>query len=219
MEQKQNPWLTIWTQPRATISKIIAVNPDQSLWALSFIYGFCSLMNTFQSMAFGNSMGTLGLLILALIIAPFWGWINISVWSLVVSWTSRLFKGQGNFKTIRSAYAWSIVPMVLNIPFWIALVAIFGEQLFLNFPDADLLPNGLLFFLFATLVIKVILAIWSLVIYLNTLAQVQSYSVLKAVLNVIVAGILIAAVMFVFWTVIFYALGGVAAFPLTLLNP
>ncbi len=161
-------------------------------------------------MAWGNSMGTFPLLILAIIIAPFWGWINISVWSAVVAWVGRLFKGQGHFKTVRAAYAWAAVPLIINIPVWVLMIFIFGHQVFLNFPDASTLPNSLMFFLFATLVIKLVLAIWSLVIYLNALAQVQSYSMLKAILNVVVAGIILAVFMFIVWTALFYAMGGVA---------
>jgi hypothetical protein len=218
MEHK-NPWISIWTHPRATIARIVLENPNRSLWLLAAIYGFSSVMNTFQSMAWGNSMGTIQLLLLAIVIAPFWGWVNFSLWSLVVFWVGRLFKGAGHFTTIRAAYSWSSVPLALNIPIWLLMIAIFGHQLFLNFPDAPTLPNGLMFFLFSTLVIKVVLAVWSLVIYLNALAQVQSFSMVKAIFNVVLSGVVVGLFMFFFWTALIYAFGGVAASPLMLVNP
>ncbi len=211
MGPHRNPWLSIWTHPRATIAQIVAENPNRSLWWLAAIYGFCSLMNMFQSMALGTALGTVGILILAIILSPFWGWINFTIWSWFVTWTGKWLKGQGHFRSIRCAYAWSCVPILLNIPLWLLMVVLFGHQLFLNFPNAHLLPNSQLMLLFAILVVKVVVAIWSLVIYLNALAEVQKYSILRAILNVVIAGVILGAVLFVIWSLLVYALGGIAS--------
>src|SRR5438105_4239723 len=125
-----NPWLTIWTKPRATIARIVGQNPNQSLWWLAAIYGFCSLLSLFQSMTLGSAMGTIGILILAVIIAPFYGYISFSIWSWFVLWTGKWFKGQGTFKTVRASYAWSCVPIIVSIPLWLLMVILFGHQLF-----------------------------------------------------------------------------------------
>jgi hypothetical protein len=153
------------------------------------------------------------------VVAPFWGWINLSVWSWFVSWVGKWFKGQGSFTTVRSAYAWSCVPLIINVPLWLLMVALFGHQLFLNFPNAHLMPNGEVLLLFIILVIKVILAVWSLVIYLNALAEVQKFSILRAILNVVVSGVILGVVFFVVWSLLMHALGGVAASAFTLLKP
>lgn len=205
--EHQNPWLSIWMNPRATIARIVADNPNRSLWLLAGIYGFCSVMNMFQSMALGNAMGSLGLIILGIIIAPFYGWVSFTIWSWFVAWVGKWFKGHGHFKAIRAAYAWSCVPIALNIPLWLLMVILFGHQLFLNFPDAHLLPSGQVTLLFVILIVKVVLAIWSLVIYLNALAEVQNYSILKAIFNVVVAGLIMAVIFFVLWSLLFYAMG------------
>lgn len=210
LQGKHNPWLTIWTEPRATIARIVAGNPNQSLWWLAAIYGFCSLLNLFQSMVLGNAMGTVGILILAIVIAPFYGYVSFSIWSWFVFWVGKWFKGQGTFKTVRASYAWSCVPIIINIPLWVLMVIIFGHQIFTNFPEAHLLPSSQVFILFAILIVKVILAVWSLVIFLNALAEVQSYSVIRAILNVIVAAIILGVIFFVLWSLLLYAFGGVA---------
>lgn len=205
---EHNPWLSIWMRPKDTIRQIVRENPNKSLWWLAAIYGFCSLMNMFQSASLGNSLGTGGILILAVIVAPFWGYASFCIWSGFVTWVGKWFKGEGNFKTIRCAYAWSCVPITLNIPLWLLMVILFGHQLFLNFPNAHLLPNNQVMLLFVILIIKVILAVWSLVIYLNALAEVQNFSVLKAILNVVVAGLILAIILFVIWSLLGYAMVG-----------
>lgn len=214
-----NPWLSIWRSPRATIARIVAENPNRSLWLLAFIYGFASMMNTCQSVALGNAMSPLAILILSALIAPFYGYISFSVWSWFVSWVGKWFKGQGNFKQVRAAYAWSVVPISLNIPLWLLMVILFGHQLFMNFPDAPLLSNAQVTLLFAILIVKVVLAIWSLVIYINGLAEVQQYSILRALLNVVVAGIILSIILCVLWSLLIYAMGGVAVSGFTILKP
>ncbi len=203
----ENPWISIWVHPRATIRKIITENPNRNLVLLAAIYGFTSLLNLFQSASIGRVTGGTSLIILiGIVLSPIWGYIFFAVWSGFVTWTGKWFKGQGNFTTIRAAYAWSCVPLTINIFLWVVLMWLFGNQLFLNFPDAYPLQNTHVYLLFAILLIKIVISIWSLIIYLNALAEVQQYSIYRAVGNVVVSGILISVVLTVFWTLFLYLL-------------
>jgi hypothetical protein len=207
--REKSPWVAIWVEPRATIAKIVLDNPKQSLWYLAAIYGFSSLLNSFQSAALGNQIGTLPIFILALIFSPIWGYIVFSVWSWVVYWTGKLLKGGGDFQKVRAAYAWSCVPLLFNAILWIILIILFGRPLFSNAPQEHFLTNGQGILLFCILIGKVVLAIWSLVIYLNALAEVQQYSVLRAIGNVIIAGIIVGVVCGILWTAGMHAIGSI----------
>lgn len=158
-------------------------------------------------------MGIWGTLILAIVVSAIYGYVSFSIWSWFVTWVGKFFKGQGQFKTIRASYAWSSVPLILNIPLWLLMVALFGHQLFLNMPDAHLLSGWKVFVLFLVMIAKVILAIWSLVIYINALAEVQKYSVIRAILNILVAGVIVFIISLVLWYLILYAASGIAVGP------
>lgn len=203
--ESRNPWFSIWTHPRATVAKIAAENPNRSLWLLASIYGFCSLMSLFQSLMVGVSLGLIGIVILAIVFAPIWGWLNFSIWSLFVNWVGKWFRGHGSFKTVRCAYAWSCVPILVNVPLWLLMVALFGQQLFLEEP-APMMATGQAVFFFAVLAIKVVLAIWSLVIYLNALAQVEKFSILRSIFTVVIAAILVSIVATLFWSGLLFIL-------------
>lgn len=217
--ENNNPWFAIWTKPKATITQIVAENPNRSLWLLAFIYGFSSLMNLFQSMAIGNATSTVLALILTLIIAPFYGYISFAIWSWFVYFTGKWFKGQGTYHAVRASYAWSCVPILLTIPLWILMLIIFKEQIFNNFSDPSLLSSGLTFFLFVILIAKVVLAVWAFVIFVNALSAVQQYSVVRSIFNIIVAGIILGIVFAVLWILLLYAFGNVAASPFTFMKP
>lgn len=194
-----NPWINIWTKPRQTMAHIIAENPNRSLWTLAAIYGFHSLLGIFQSMMLGAAMSPLGILILAALLSPLWGYVNFSVWSWAVAFTGRWFKGAGSFVEVRSAYAWSSVPILGTIPFWLLLTALFGQQLFLNFSETHLLTSVQMGSLFAMLIAKIIFSVWSIVIYLTAISEVQKFSLLKALLNVLVAAFVLIALFILVW--------------------
>lgn len=192
---ESNPWLEIWTHPKATIKQIVATNPNRSLWLLAAIYGFPSILSFFQSLYLGYSLGPLALFLAALIFSPLWGYVSFSIWSGIVCGIGKLFKGRGNFQEIRAAYAWSCVPLIVSCLFWIVLILLFGGRLFLPPFDAGAVTNAEGVVLSLILIVKVVFAVWSLVIYLNALAEVQSFSVLRAIGNVLVSAVLLGIVL------------------------
>ncbi len=200
---EENPWLAIWVRPRDTIRSIIAENPRRFLWVLAFIYGFTSLLNGFQSFPIALQMGMMPVLLISLIIAPLWGYAFFAIWSWVVVWVGKILKGQANFETARAAYAWSCVPLVGNIPLWLLLVFFYSRFLFYGMQDQVVMP-GAAMMLFIILIAKLVFAIWSVVIYLQMLAEVQQFSILRAIVNVILASLVIGIVTAVIWSIAIY---------------
>jgi hypothetical protein len=195
-----NPWLSIWTSPRATISKLAHDSPNRGLWWLAAIYGFSGLLNFFQSIFLGNKMGIFPIFFLAIVLAPLWGYLSFSAWSFVVWLTGRWIKGAASFKIVRLAYAWSCVPFTVNVVLWVILACVFGQALFTNFHEGYAFTQGQVAFLFFILILRIAVGIWSLVIYLNALAEVQKFSVLRGIGNVLLAAVVMAAL---FWVITF----------------
>lgn len=200
---EKSPWLSIWCQPRSTIRKIVQVNPNRALWVLAFIYGFLSFLNSFQSISIGN-MVMMPSLIIALVLSPFWGYAAFSVWSWVICRVGRWLKGEGNFVNVRAAFAWSCVPLAVNIALWFVMVAAFGIPILFHPGDIYPINNQQVAFLFLILIGKVAVAIWSLVIYLNALAEVQNFSILRAIFNVLLAWLVIGVILGCIWFVLTY---------------
>jgi hypothetical protein len=197
MDAPFNPWLKVWVEPRATIAYILRESPNRGFWILACIYGFSSALNWFQSMMLGLRIGVLPIFLLALLLSPLWGYVGISVWSWVVHFSGRWLKGEGTFKEVRTAYAWSCVPIVVNVGLWFFLALIFGRALFANFaPESQILTQGEVAILFSILVIRIGVMIWSLVIYLKMLAEVRHYSILRAIGNVLIAGAIVTAALY-----------------------
>lgn len=207
---EKSVWLSIWVRPRETIRRIVDQNPKRNLWLLAGIYGFSSLLNSFQSLSFGSWMGIVPIFILALVFAPIWGYIVFAIWAYIVAFTGRWLKGLGDFQAVRAAYAWSCVPLLIGDVFWIGMMVFLGSSIFMNPPAEQVQPSGPAMFLLSLLLGKMVLSVWSLVIYFNALAEVQQFSVWRAIANVILAGIIVGIILGIIWAVCMYAWGAPA---------
>jgi hypothetical protein len=118
--------------------------------------------------------------------------------------TGKLLKGGAEFKIVRSAFAWSCVPFVINVILWIVLAFMFGQLLFMNTAGGYAFTQGQVAFLFFLIIARIAVGIWSLVIYINALAEVQQFSILRAIGNVLLAAILLGVF---FWLVSFLLTG------------
>jgi hypothetical protein len=200
-----NPWVSAWLSPRATIRHVVAENPNRALWWLAAVYGFSSLLNAFQSLMLGLTLPVVGILALAALLSPLWGYVFFSLWGWVVTLTGKWLKGQGHFKQVRAAYAWSCVPLLVNIPLWFLLAFYFGAPLFSNFAETHVLTSAQVSMLFLVLIIRIAAAVWSLIVYIHMLAEVQQFSILRSIGNIVIASVVIAVISLIF----FYVLGSV----------
>jgi hypothetical protein len=216
MDASFNPWLKIWVQPRATIARLLQESPNRGFWILAILYGFSSALNWMQSITIGQRLGMTHIFLIAILLSPIWGYLGFSIWSWVVYVTGKWLKGDGTFKEIRFAYAWSCCPLIINVCLWLFLATLYGRSLFADFSHQALSQSevGVLFLVF---IIRVASAIWSLVIYLNALAQVRQYSVLRAIGNVLISGLIVMAFVYLIMWLGFAALGVALPVP-TLLN-
>ena len=197
-----NPWLNIWIKPRRTIKEIVSYNPNYRLFFLSAIYGFTSLLGFAQSFSFGYFLKWPIIFLGAILLAPFWGYIIFSFVAWIVKVTGRWIGGIGSFLHIRTALAWSNVPLIINVFFWIILLIVFRQNLFVEFPGRKLFHGWEVTFFLCLALLQIVVVIWSLVIYLNALSQVQEFSILKAILNVLIAGIVFFVFFFLFCSLI-----------------
>ncbi len=201
-----NPWLSMWTKPRETIQKIVEIDPNYRLAVLSGIYGFISLLGSFQTMSLGYKFNFFLIIIAALILAPLWGYVIFSVVSYFVYFTGRWIGGKAIYKEVRSSFAWSNAPMTVNVILWVVMGILFGQTLFLDFPGGNLLTQNQVGILFAILLAQLIISVWILVLFVNALSQVQKFSIAKSVLNLIMSVVFLGVIMLVIRALLSYVL-------------
>jgi hypothetical protein len=194
-----NLWGSMWIRPRATIRAIVAENPRRSLWVLSFIVGLNQLLGQFETVPIATRVGLIPMVLIALVLAPFVGWIMLTFWSWLILITGRMLKGAGSFETVRASCAWSCVPLIGSDLLWIPLLLLFGPVLFMGSNQMIMmLPPGQASLLSGILLAKIGFVIWALVLFIAALSEVQQFSTLRAIGNIVLSFI----GFMVIWTIV-----------------
>lgn len=192
-----NPWTRIWTSPRETIRSIVNFNPKYRFIILSFLHGLPTLFYAAQDLSMGNTYSIFGIILTAIVLATFIGMLTITIGSALFLWTGRWIGGTATYYPIRAAVSWSNVPNIIIILTWAISIYFFREQLFLKgFQQTDFI--GPAFTVMAiNLVVQTVMSIWSFVILVKGLAEVQGFSAWKGLLNALIPFFMIAILIWV----------------------
>lgn len=197
----KSPWIAIMTTPRKTIREVVAHSPYYCLWPLSAIVGFPFLLGAAQAFAWGTSLSLLSIIVFSALLSPFVGYILLSFSSGFFCLTGKWLGGSGGFLAIRAALAWSHVPFIATISSWILLLFLFKGALFLDTPivwEGYGIISGLVAFLS---LIQFIAGVWSFVLTIKTLSEVQGFSVFRSIINLVLAIFIMGIVIsLVYWS-------------------
>lgn len=185
----------MWVHPRKTIRAIVDLNPNLGLWWLSAFYGFSSLLYLAQVFSLGDWMNFYLILFGSIVISPFWGYVSFTFNSWVVFMMGKILSEKGRYRHIRASLIWANAPMIVNAIFWIVLVIFYRTSLFRDFPGGHLLSAEETTLFLIILFIQLILAIWTLILFLHALSEVQKFSIGRSILNVIFTSIVLGIIV------------------------
>jgi Yip1 domain len=197
-KQTLNPWLGMLLRPRETIRLLC----DTS--SLSHVIGLVVLVvalgiveGVIRNVQFGMPLTLKFVLVYtgtSLLIA-------ITYFLLLpplLVWTGKRSGGVANLRQIRTAYAWSGIPSILEYLLFIALVAILGNTV----------PQGLGFGSSASdfntsnptqlilLAIRVGFSLWAFVALVTTVSEVQKFAVGKTIFTLILSTVILLLPLF-----------------------
>ena len=186
-----NPWLSMWTRPRATIQQIVDANPERGVLLLSAVAGIGQALDRACAKNLGDKLDWPLILLFAALVGPVAGILGLFVGGALLRWTGSWMGGQGSSRNIRAAIAWSNVPEIWAMLLWVPSLALFGQELFTSkTPLIDADPVRLAAFLgFAG--VELVLAVWALVVFLKSLGQVQGFSAWKALGNALLTALVV----------------------------
>ena len=175
--------LSMWTAPRKTIRGIINTNPDSKLFLLSLIYGLPMMFYYAQGSSLGQSYRLSTILLISLIGAVIIGYIGINIGSALIFFTGKWIGGKASFKQVRASIAYSNVTNIVSIAIWLFLMMLFRQSVFLaDFPYASSLGD-FAFIMNSIFLVQLVVAIWSMVIFVASLSETQGFSVFKSIIN------------------------------------
>jgi Yip1 domain len=183
-----NPWSAMWTSPRSTIRSIVNVNPGYGVFYLAWIYALQAYFFYASYWSFGLSFSFFPILLAGLVLAPFLGWVWVYFTGWILHLTGKWLSGQAPMAHLRAAAAWSRLPAAISLAMW--LILMIGGRNFVFIHGVS--GPSTLFINF----ILLILSVWSFVLLILSVQEVQGFSVLRSFLNVCLAGLISWVVSF-----------------------
>lgn len=183
-------YLTIWYAPTDTFRLLLKAGNSSwvigNMTILFILGGIIRSLNSFEdSTSLGVSIGFTGNLPLAVITGTLFGWIFFIIYAGLLTWTgNKLLGGNAEQQDYKIILAWSIVPMIVGFVFPLLRIFIISR-----YPSLEMVS-------YVTLIPEMVFSIWSIVILVIGISLIQSYSTFRAILNMVLPGVLFVAVLF-----------------------
>ena len=191
------------TSPKEAFKFINDYKFDKHVTLLLFLAGIVRSFDRATSKNMGDNLSLWGIIAFCVIVGGLFGWISYYIYASLISWTGRWFEGKANTQSILRVLAYSLFPSVLILILLIVEIAIYGNTLFQS--DNDISNTGLInnIVYYGLLLCEVVLGIWSFVLSVIGISQIQKFSIWKALLNLLLPALLFISIILVivlmFW--------------------
>ena len=182
-----NPWLSIWTKPRATMQQILATDPQHQVLLLAMLAGVVQVLQRASAKNLGDHFELPYVMLLAAIGGPIAGIITLYISSILLHWTGRFIGGHASSQHIRTAIAWAGVPTICALLLWLPALVLFGQELFTSQTPVIASNPLLAMLLLGFAALKIIIGLWAFVLLLKCIAQAQGFSAWLALGNLVLS--------------------------------
>lgn len=185
----------MWFRPQRTIRAVININPKMgflflaAVWFLQFFF----LFETYYSIKFPVHWALT--ILFAVAVSPFFGGICFYFMGWILYVTGKWMKGKALQSHTRCAFAWSRIPLIIDLVMWFAISFFVTEVVFAGMQVG-------FSFIFMNL-IACSTSVWSFVLLVGAIKEIQKFSLIKALLNVIIVYLIISLIFFIISSVIY----------------
>lgn len=189
--------------PRDAFKFINDYKFDKHVTILLCMAGIVQAFDKATSKNLGDSFSLPGLIAFCIIIGGLFGWITYYIYSALISWTGKWLEGRADTQSILRILAYSLFPSLFILILLIPQIAIYGNGMFQS--DYDPSNSGLInnIVYFGLLLIGAVLGIWSFVLSVIGISEVQKFSIWKALLNLLLPILffisIILIIALIFW--------------------
>ncbi|MEY2881092.1 MAG: hypothetical protein RLZZ15_3472 [Verrucomicrobiota bacterium] len=199
-----NPLLSIWLHPRATVRVLKENGSSTDVLIFAALSGIASSLDNASNRNFCDVYPIGLMLIVVAVVGPIGGLITVWLGSTLISFTGDFLKGRARIHEIRLALAWGLLPKTASLIPWAVVIASTGPMIFQSKEiDIEGEPLGALIAFLAALIAIFTLNLWAFFTTSHALAEVQGFnSAWKALLNVVLAFLLIVLPLVLLFTLI-----------------
>ncbi|WOK09030.1 Yip1 family protein [Imperialibacter roseus] len=181
----------IWTSPRQVFKYINDNHYEKYMTLLLVLGGIASAFDRASSRNMGDTLSIEVIIGIGVVAGGLFGWISYYIYASLLSWTGGWLNGKGSSKSILRMLSYALIPIVISVAFIVPQIAVYGVDIFKS--DGDVTSAGLLgnIVFYVSALAKVILSIWTLILTVIGISEVQKLSIGKAILNLILPAVII----------------------------
>ena len=197
-EIESNLFIKIWTAPRIVFRFIHENRYEKYMWFLLILAGISNGFDRASRENMGDTGSLASILFMGIIMGGLLGWIGYYIYSALISWTGKLLNGKANTTAIIRVMAYGSIPSIAALILLVTQMIIYGKEIFASEPvyESGILANILFYGL---VFIELVLNIWSLVLYVIGLSEVQQFPIWKAVVNLLLPALPFILLILALW--------------------
>jgi len=185
------PFLTIWTEPRATIRRIVDTDPTRYVIALAAVGPAMNALAAQWSKALSNNANLSVLwpvwVVVSVVIQAALGVVFLYIFGALFKWSGSLLGGVASRLEVRCALAWSQVPAIAAES--VLLIAVLSgvpmpQPTPAGFPHID--PA-----FYKVLLIEGVFGIWGFIVSLKCMAEVHRFSAWRAFVAILIPPLIV----------------------------
>ncbi len=174
----------IWLSPRLVFRFVHQNSYGKYVPMLLVLAGIGSTIDRSISSGTGNNLELWAVLAIAIGVGAVLGWVSYYIYSALMSWMGKWLGGTCDTSSLLRVVAYAQIPSVAALFIVFAQIGVFRNELFQSFlPAATNLP--LLVFYYITYGLNALLGIWTFVLLIIGVSEVQKMSIGRAVVNVL----------------------------------
>ena len=191
-EPSAGSWSTIWFWPRRTVRKIVDSGAAEGVWILAMLGGIASCLSNSSAMQLGDTLPVAALLFFCALIGPAGGLLSLWIGGWLLHRIGMMLGGAASPAAVRAAVAWSWAPVVCMLPLWGVKGILFGAELFSS-QKTRIAAEPVLGALYGlTALVDLVISVWSTVILVLALSEVNRFRVSRALAVTLISAFLLA---------------------------
>lgn len=181
----------IWTSPREVFKFLNDKHNDKYVHVLLVLAGIATALDQASAKNMGDLVPLFQEIVLHVLAGALFGWISYYIFAGLLSWTGEWLKGKGNTKSLLRMVAYATLPSTAALVLLVPEIALFGNGVFrgvLDTSDGDI-PTLIVYV--ALNLIEIGMGIWSLVLFVIGISEVQKLSIGMSIVNLILPALVL----------------------------
>lgn len=181
----------IWTSPREVFKFINSYKYNKYATLLLILAGISRTFDRASMNNMGDNFSIWGIVAFCIVIGTIFGWITYYLYAALISWTGKWINGKGNTDSILRILSYALIPSILSMFFLLTQMIVYGVEMYKS--DGDITSGGTLanIIFYSAMILESILNIWSLILCVIGISEVQKLSIGKSILNLILPAVVI----------------------------